>query len=71
MGGGSNGSSPVTVTESFNVTTDKWTTQAAMPQAVIAPGSAVANGQLYCFGGSSTGVALTGSVYSNVQIYQP
>jgi hypothetical protein len=42
-----------------------------LPQAVIAPGSALAGGQLYCFGGSTTGVAFSGSVYNNVQIYQP
>jgi len=38
---------------------------------VIAPGSTAVNGLLYCFGGSSTGTALEGTVYDNVQIYQP
>src|SRR5450755_2310709 len=71
MAGGSNDSSPLALTESFSVTANKWTTQAAVPQAVIAPGSALAGGLLYCFGGSNTGVAFSGSVYNNVQIYQP
>ncbi len=69
-GGGNNGS-PQTLTESFSASTNKWTTQASMPQAVISPGSAVSGGVLYCFGGSSTGVVGSGTVYNNVQIYQP
>ncbi len=69
-GGGENGGQQ-TLTESFSAATNKWTPQAAMPQAVISPGSAVNGGLLYCFGGSSSGVAGQGSVYNNVQIYQP
>ena len=69
-GGGNNGAQE-TLTESFNVSTNKWTTQASMPQAVISPGSAVSGGLLYCFGGSNTGVAGSGTVYNNVQVYQP
>jgi uncharacterized repeat protein (TIGR03803 family) len=69
-GGGNNGT-PQSLTESFNATADSFTSQAAMPQAVIAPGSAVANGLLYCVGGSSSGVQLEGTVYNNLQIYQP
>ena len=42
-----------------------------MPQAVVGPGSAVAGGLLYCFGGSSNGVVFGGTVYNNVQIYRP
>lgn len=68
--GGDNGS-PQTITESFKDTTGKWTTQASIPQAVIAAGSAIANGLLYCFGGSSSGIALEGTVYNNVLVYQP
>ena len=71
VAGGSNNGAPVTVNESFNISTNKWTTQAAIPQAVIAPGSTVDGGLLYCFGGSNTGVATQGTVYNNVQIYQP
>ena len=71
VAGGSNNGSPVTVNESFNVSANKWTTQATIPQAVIAPGSTVDGGLLYCFGGSNTGVATQGTVYNNVQIYQP
>jgi uncharacterized repeat protein (TIGR03803 family) len=69
-GGGDNGT-PQSLTESFNATADSFTSQAAMPQAVIAPGSTVANGLLYCVGGSSSGVQLEGTVYNNLQIYQP
>jgi len=71
VAGGSNNGTPVTVNESFNISTSKWTSQAAIPQAVIAPGSTVDGGLLYCFGGSNTGVATQGTVYNNVQIYQP
>jgi uncharacterized repeat protein (TIGR03803 family) len=70
-GGYASGIGQTSTTESFNVATNKWTTQAAMLQAVIAPGSAVGNGLLYCFGGSDSGTALSGTVYNNLQIYQP
>ena len=60
-----------TLTESFSVATNKWTTRASMPQAVVGPGSAVSGGLLYCFGGANTPTPLTGTVYNNVQIYQP
>lgn len=68
-GGGENGT-PLNLTESFNATSNKWTTLLAMPQAVIFPVSAVANGQLYCFGGANVDHG-SGTVYTNVQIYQP
>jgi hypothetical protein len=32
---------------------------------------AVANSQLFCFGGTDDGRLFTGNVYNNVQIYQP
>jgi uncharacterized repeat protein (TIGR03803 family) len=60
-----------TLTESFSLATNKWTTRASMPQAVVGPGSAVSGGLLYCFGGSNTPTPLAGTVYNNVQIYQP
>ena len=59
---------PQSITESFSVTTKKWTPVDAMPQALISPGSAVANGLLYCFGGSNSN---QGTVYNKVHIYQP
>ncbi len=59
------------VNESFNVTTDKWNTLLAMPLAVVGPGSANVGNQLYCFGGSNNGALFAGTVYDNVQIYQP
>lgn len=58
----------VNVNESFNPTTNKWTTQAAVPKAALWQGSAVANGQLYCFGGQAS---FQGAAITNVQIYQP
>jgi hypothetical protein len=68
--GGGNGT-PLSVNESFNATTDKWTTLTSMPLAVVGPGSAEVNNLLYCFGGSNNGVLGQGTVYNNVQIYQP
>jgi uncharacterized repeat protein (TIGR03803 family) len=59
------------VTESFSASANKWTTLAALPHAVVFPASVVANGQLYCFGGNSTGIAFQGPIYNYVQIYQP
>jgi hypothetical protein len=61
----------LSVNESFNATTDKWTTLTSMPLAVVGPGSAEMNNLLYCFGGSNNGVLGQGTVYNNVQIYQP
>jgi len=72
LAGGSNSSgNAVDNTQSFKVSKNKWTTQASMPQAVVAPGSAVYKSVLYCFGGGSFGTQFEGSVYNNVQIYQP
>ena len=42
-----------------------------MPQAVTDAGPAVYSGQLFCFGGASFANAFRGTVYNNVQIYQP
>jgi N-acetylneuraminic acid mutarotase len=54
--------------ESFNVATNKWTTQLAMPTAALWQSSTVASGQLYCIGGQG---AFQGASIANVQIYQP
>jgi N-acetylneuraminic acid mutarotase len=70
---------PLSVVESFSATAKKWTTLSSMPQAVLGPGSGivnivtngVANNMLYCFGGSNDGRLGQGTVYNNVQIYQP
>jgi hypothetical protein len=60
------------VNESFSLSANEWTTLAPLLKAVVSTGSAVYNGQLYCFGGGSTGdVGFQGKVYSIVQIYQP
>jgi uncharacterized repeat protein (TIGR03803 family) len=58
----------LTVNESFSATTNKWTTLTAIPTATFESGSAVDNGQLYCFGGEAS---FRGTVINNVQIYQP
>jgi len=64
-----NGGAATAVNESFSLSANKWTsTLAAMPQGVMFPGSAVYNGQLYCFGGEATWLA---NPVNNVQIYQP
>jgi N-acetylneuraminic acid mutarotase len=63
---------PINISEAFSLSKNKWTTKASIPQAVIAPGSAVYKGLLYCFGGgSSPDIPIDGVVYNNVQIYQP
>jgi uncharacterized repeat protein (TIGR03803 family) len=69
--GGSSATSALSVNESFSATTKKWTTLKSLPLAVIGPGSAEVNNLLYCFGGSNNGGLFQGTVYNNVQIYQP
>jgi N-acetylneuraminic acid mutarotase len=52
--------------------TKSWTSGlAAIPQATVAPASAVVKDQLYCIGGANTGSLFASDVYGNVQIYQP
>ena len=66
VAGGDGGS---TLTESFQLSKDKWTTTlAAVPQSVLFPASAVYKKQLYCIGGWA---AFGGPILGNVQIYQP
>lgn len=67
MAGGANSASALSVTEAFAANKDTWTTLANMPQAAETPASATANGLLYCIGGQN----LAGTVYDEVQIYQP
>ena len=70
LAGGDNLSgTAISVTESFKLTTDKWTTLLSMPNAVMWSGSTVATGQLYCFGGTPSASGTTPENY--VQIYQP
>ncbi len=58
----------ITLNEAYNPGAKKWATLAPMPQAPgFAAGSAVAGGNLYCFGG---GIFLQ-TVFDYVQIYQP
>ncbi len=69
--GNDNSNNAFSVNESFNLAKNTWTTLATMPQVVTDSGPAVYNGQLYCFGGSSYANAFRGTIYNNVQIYQP
>jgi hypothetical protein len=69
-GGGTNGS-PESVVDSYSTISGAWTNRTAMPQSVIAPGSAVSGGLLYCISGSSSDLYGQGTLYNNVQVYQP
>ncbi len=69
--GNDNSNNPLSVNEAFSLSANKWTTLLTMPQAVTDAGPAVYQGQLYCFGGSSFANAFRGTIYDNVQIYQP
>jgi uncharacterized repeat protein (TIGR03803 family) len=65
-------SDPLNLNESYNLTTNAWTTQAPMPKAVIGAMPAVANNNLlYCVGGTDDGRLGFGNFFNNVQIYQP
>lgn len=55
------------LTESFS-TSNTWQTLADIPQPTMFPFSAVYNGQLYCFGGQTSGDSAD---INTVQIYQP
>jgi uncharacterized repeat protein (TIGR03803 family) len=63
-----NGGAATTVNESFSLSAKWTTTLLPIPQGTIYPASAVANGQLYCFGGSAV---VNQKAVNNVQIYQP
>ncbi len=69
--GNASGNNPLSVNESFNLTANKWTSLTVPPQSATDTGASVYGGQLYCFGGSSTALAFQGTIYNNVQIYQP
>ena len=57
-----------TYSDDFQLSKNKWTTTAAVPQSVMFPASAVFKKQLYCIGGWG---ANGGPIIGNVQIYQP
>ena len=60
---------PVDVLEAYSAKLKTWVTGLGpIPQAVVAPASAVVNKKLYCIGGVN---AVDGVPYPNVQIYQP
>ena len=69
--GNDNSNNAFSVNEGFNLTKNAWTTLTTMPQIATDAGPAVYNGQLFCFGGASFANAFRGTVYNNVQIYQP
>ncbi len=69
--GNTNNAGAISLNESFNLKKNAWSTLSVMSQTVTDPGSAVYKDQLYCFGGSSYGIAFQGTIYNNVQIYQP
>lgn len=66
--GGSAGTPALSLTESFALTPNTWTTLASMLEGSQQAASAVHGGQLYCFGGED---AQAGTVLDDVQIYQP
>jgi N-acetylneuraminic acid mutarotase len=66
---GNVGTPALDLNEAFNIATNSWTMLASMPQRTQAPGSAVYNGRLYCFGGQASQGSQV--AISNVQIYQP
>ena len=72
IAGGVDGSNtPQNHQESFSATANKWTTLSPEPVAAVGSGSAVVAGQLYCISGSSSSLLGQGTLYNNVQIYQP
>jgi uncharacterized protein (TIGR03437 family) len=74
-GGDASGSNlagaPLSLLEAYDPVSNSWASGLpSMPWPVVAPGSAVAGGNLYCFGGSSAGSPAEAG-YNYVQIYQP
>ena len=62
---------PLSLMEAYDAASNSWTGGLpSMPNAVVAPGSAVAGGNLYCFGGGNAGNAAEPG-FNYVQIYQP
>jgi hypothetical protein len=65
------GLSPIATNESYSVSSNSWKVLSPLAVGTTAPGSAVWNGQLYCFGGGDSTGGTGGNFYNNVQIYQP
>ena len=59
------------LTESYNLTTNKWMklSPAFFAQTLAMPASV--NGQLFCIGGTDDGLPFQGTMFNYVQIYQP
>ena len=71
LGGSLGGLNSTSISGSYNITKNAWRTLASMPHAATAPGSALNNGLLYCFGGSDNTLPFQGTVFNYVQIYHP
>jgi uncharacterized repeat protein (TIGR03803 family) len=67
-GGLTSAQSASTLNESYNFTTNSWTSLASMPTAAFGQASSIGNGVLYCIGGQTS---TSGAPINNVQIYQP
>ena len=70
-GGSDTSNAALAVHEAYTATTKSWSTLAPMPRAAVGPGSAMVKGRLYCVGGSTNGALFQGTVFNDVQIYQP
>jgi len=57
-----------TLNDAFQLSKNKWTTLAALPQTTQYPAFATYKGKLYCIGGWAS---FGGPINNNVQIYQP
>ena len=71
VAGGANNTNVIATNESFRLTGGIWTTLTPMPTAAVIQASATLNNVLYCIGGSNNGSLFLGTVFNNVQIYQP
>jgi uncharacterized protein (TIGR03437 family) len=63
---------PVATMDAYNADSNSWMSGLpSMPHAAVNMGSASVGGRLYCFGGSNAGDPYQGSIFNDVQIYQP
>ena len=66
------GSAPDTnVLDAYDLQSNRWASEANMPQATVAPGYAAVGGLVYCFSGASSGDPNGATFYSDTQVYQP
>lgn len=67
-GGAASQGPALNTAEAYRYARNSWKALSPMPQAAIAPGSAIYKSQLFCFGGWT---AWNGAILGTVQIYQP